>query len=253
MPREEKEVDFFSYYYDFGFQWFERKFEINDRKTIAGEISPSYLHGPGVAERAAKYNPGMRVILIVRDPIERALSNHRHEVRVGHIRGPDLSFEFGLQNNPAYIEQGLYAKHLKNWLCFFPQEQIHVEKFEEIFDDATAFLQRVCAFLGVNEAYSSDRLYSRSNVSHLNRSVFLERARVAGRKMFRAAGLSGIWNSIGDVGLRERYRQMNRVSPESAIDPPQTQTVQTLKDIFGPDCRELWEITGLSTKSWLQQ
>ena len=118
---EKKELDFFSYYYDYGFQWYERNFE-SDESLVAGEVSPSYFHGKGVPKRVFEYDANLRLILFLRDPIERAISNHKHEVRIGHFRGSDLSFERGLKNNPSYISQGLYATHLEKWLEYFPKD-----------------------------------------------------------------------------------------------------------------------------------
>jgi hypothetical protein len=81
--------------------------------------------------------------LSLRDPVERALSNHRHEVRVGHLAGADLSFETGLANNPMYVEQGLYATHLKNWMRHFPRADILVVLMEDIASDPLAVSKTV--------------------------------------------------------------------------------------------------------------
>ena len=132
LPGHVKEVNYFSYHYDRGRQWYERRFHAAADDVLCGEISPSYLHTPGVFDRVADYNPAMRIILIARDPIARAISNHKHELRIGNIHGDDQSFEFGLDNNAAYVEQGLYAKHLGGWLTRFPTEQILVLKFDDV-------------------------------------------------------------------------------------------------------------------------
>ena len=122
---EAKEVDFFSWRFDHGYQWYERQFATGPETAVArGEISPSYFAEPAVPARIARYAPEVRVLLSLRDPVQRALSNHRHEVREGHLTGPDLSFEAGLANNPMYVEQGLYATHLRQWLHHFPRERI---------------------------------------------------------------------------------------------------------------------------------
>ena len=253
LPRSAKEIDFFSYYYDFGFQWYERIFEWMEHKVLAGEISPSYLHGQGVAARVARYNPDMRIVLIVRDPISRAISNHKHEVRIGHLRGPDRSFEFGLRNNPSYIEQGLYAKHLKAWLQWFSRDQIFVKKFEDLVADADGTLRQICRFLGVDDDYTSALTQARSNESYWYRSRKFDQSKDAVRRVFRSLGLSTLWQAIGDSGLRDRYRRMNRVAPEIAIASPLPETLDDLKALFRPDSDELERIAGISTADWLQQ
>ena len=74
VPTELKEVDYFSYHHDRGPEWYEQRFDASAQDNLCGEISPSYLHSPDVVARVAEYNPDMRIILIVRDPIARAIS-----------------------------------------------------------------------------------------------------------------------------------------------------------------------------------
>jgi hypothetical protein len=253
LPSSAKEIDFFSYHYDFGFQWYERVFDRTEHTVLAGEVSPSYFHGEGVAGRVAKYNPKMRIILIVRDPISRAVSNHKHEVRIGHLRGPDRSFEFGLRNNPSYVEEGLYAKHFKKWLRWFSCNQILVMKFEDVVADADATLRQVCNFLNVDAEYTSNLTHTRSNESYLNRSRKFDQSKDAMRRAFRSLGLSRLWQVIGDSGLRDEYRRLNRVAPETAIAPPHPETLEELKALFRPEIEEFEQIAGIPTRDWLQQ
>src|SRR5262249_23883612 len=100
-----KELDFFSNHYDRGYRWYESQFPAVDGDMRTGEVSPSYFHDIRVPARVRAYAPEMKLIVTLRDPVERALSNHRHEVRAGHIDGADLSFEAALESNPMYVEQ----------------------------------------------------------------------------------------------------------------------------------------------------
>ncbi len=81
---EQKELDFFSHYFDFGYQWYERQFPVHGAECIAGEVSPSYFHSPAVPERVHAYAPDIKLILLLREPVQRAISNHKHEVRIDH-------------------------------------------------------------------------------------------------------------------------------------------------------------------------
>src|SRR5918993_382064 len=146
---EVKEADFFSYHYDRGFQWYQRCFATapeSSQVRARGEISPSYFCEPAVPERVARYMPGAKIMVSLRDPVERALSNHRHDVKQRHLTGDDLSFERGLSNNPMYVEQGLYATHLKRWLQYFPRERILVVLMDEVAADPRAVCRSVYRF-----------------------------------------------------------------------------------------------------------
>ena len=181
------------------------------------------------------------------------MSNHKHELRIGNVQGDDLSFEFGLANNPAYVEQGLYAKHLARWQALFPAEQILVLKFDDVVVKPAETLSRVCDFLGVDPAYESPHLKTKSNVSYLHRSSALDKMKNAVRGVVRGVGLGGLWQRLGDTGLRDKYRSVNRLEAESVIGLPKAETLQQLKSVFRPDLDEFERMTGVSTADWLQQ
>jgi hypothetical protein len=253
MPTEVKEVDYFSYHHERGPEWYEQRFDASEKGRFCGEISPSYLHSPDVVARVAEYNPDMRIILIARDPIARAISNHKHELRIGNIQGADMSFELGLRNNEDYIEQGLYAKHLENWQSRFLTDQFLVLKFDDVISDPAKSLSLVCEFLGVDSSYVSPHVDSRSNVSYLNRSVGVDKVKNAARTVLRSIGLGDLWQRLGDSGLRDNYRRANRVEPDRVIAPLQAETLLKLKETFRADLKKFESMTGLSTADWLQQ
>ena len=246
-----KEVDFFSYRYDRGYQWYERRFNDARPARARGEISPSYFSEPAVPERVARYMPGARILLSLRDPVERALSNHRHEVREGHLRGRDLSFETGLGNNPMYVEQGLYATHLKNWLRHFPREQILVVLMEDVAADPRAVSRVVYAFVGVDENFVPSGLTERYNRSFANRSPGLTGIKDAIYGVTRVPGMKWLWDAAAGAGLRSAYRRVNTVPSSTVIPRPREQTLLQLRKRFEPEIHELESLLGRSLQTWL--
>ena len=86
----------------------------------SGEISPSYLPDWDAPSRAHAYNNAdLRILIALRDPVERAFSNHLHDIRLAYYRNKELSFEAGLANNPMYSAQSRYAQHSSRWLEYF--------------------------------------------------------------------------------------------------------------------------------------
>ncbi|MCP4001716.1 MAG: sulfotransferase [Gammaproteobacteria bacterium] len=249
---ERKEINFFSFYFDHGYQWYEAQFPHSAAQCQLGEISPSYFCEQATPERIYQYLPQIKILLILRDPIQRALSNHRHEIRVGHITGSDLSFETGLLNNPMYIEQGLYATQLKRWLEYFPLDQIKIVLMEEIKSDPLAVAKDMYKFLGVNEAYQPIGLNQKFNQSYANRSHSLTRLKDIIYNATRIPGLSWIWNLGSKMGLKMLYRNIN-TSPSNAVIPePTQQTLDMLRERFEPEVRELQAIIGRPLDAWLK-
>ncbi len=246
-----KELDFFSYRYDHGYQWYERCFQSDKPARARGEISPSYFAEPTVPERVARYLPNAKILLSLRDPVERALSNHRHEVREGHLTGADLSFETGLANNPMYVEQGLYATHLKNWLRHFPRTAILVVLMEDIESDPLAVSKTVYQFLEVEQGYVPAGLGNRYNRSFATRWSPLGAIKDVVYSATRLPGLRWLWDTAARAGLRSLYRGINNVPSSSVIPEPSPQTLLQLRQRFAPEIRELETIIGRSLATWL--
>jgi Sulfotransferase domain len=249
MP-EAKEIDFFSYRYDRGCQWYERCFAGAGRQA-RGEISPSYFCEPAVPARLARYAPDMKILLSLRDPLERALSNHRHEVREGHFTGPDLSFEAGLANNPMYVEQGLYATHLRQWLRHFPLEQVCVVFQEDVECAPEDVCRTVYHFVGVDAGFCPVGLRERYNRSFASRSRVLATFKDSVYGATRLPGLRWAWEAAAGVGLRSLYRGVNEVPSDLVIPAPRAETIAQLQQRFEPEVRELERTLGRSLESWL--
>jgi hypothetical protein len=246
-----KELDFFSYRFDHGYQWYERWFADAAPGTLArGEVSPSYFHEPAVPGRVAQYAPDARILLTLRDPVERALSNHRHEVRAGHVSG-DLTFEAGLANNPMYVEQGLYATHLRRWLGHFPAEQLHVVLVDDLLRDPLGVSHAVYRFLGIDEQYVPPGLVERYNKSFVARSRMLAGVKDVAYGATRWPGLRWAWDAATGLGLRSLYRGVNQLPSQEVIPLPRPETIEALRDRFEPEVLELEQLLGRPLSGWL--
>jgi len=245
-----KELDYFSNFYDFGFQWYERQFQPGVGVRAMGEVSPSYFHHPSAPQRVRDYAPDMRLIVFLREPVQRALSNHKHEVRIGHFGGDDLSFESGLKNNPQYIEQGLYATHMERWLRYFDSQQLLVVFFDDVVNNGADVARRIYEFLRIDDGHIPAALSQRSNESYVNRSVRLESVKNALRGVLRKLRLGWLWDLLGRTGLQKAYRSVNRAEPENVIPPLLPQTRQHLQDLFADEIARLETLTGTNLDRW---
>ena len=248
-----KEVDFFSYHFDHGYQWYERQFEIEGKPSgnCTGEISPSYFHDPAVPHRVRGYCPSARLLVTLRDPVERAVSNHKHEVRLGHFTGDDLSFEAGLCNNPMYVEQGRYAKHLGNWLSHFPRDQIYVALMDDIRNEPDRVAWEVFRFLGIDETFQSEAVTVHFNTSFANRSQRLVRVKDRIYQWSQSPGMGWLWSTATGMGARDVYRRLNIVDSEQIIPPIRPSTLRDLRNLFAPDIRQLESLLERNLSHWL--
>lgn len=232
-----KEVDFFSYYFDRGYRWYETHFPQTPGARIWFECSPSYFHDPRAPDRAAAYRPELKVLALLRDPVKRAFSNHMHEIIKGHI--PPCSFEEGLENNPAYLEQGLYATHLKRWFSAFPEDQVKVLFAEEIAVGPGQAAAGVFAFFGADTGFDSAILHERRNESDRARSRILRAGLRAGGRWMRQQGLEATLARIKAAAPVAGLLWANSVRIRDEIPPMQPETARRLEALFAPEMEAL--------------
>lgn len=235
-----KEVDYFSDYYNRGYQWYERQLGDVNSVRIRGEVSTSYFTDSDTPGRVFLYNPNMRIVLSLRDPIERAYSNHLNEVKLRHLTGQNLEFENGLANNPMYLEQSHYGKHLARWLAIFPRDQILVIFQEEIRDAPFIQARNLYRFLGVAEDHQSWFLEKKVNESRIIRNAGVDHFLKYAGKFGRSIGIGGLVEVVRKNDLVGRLRRnYNQIELRQMIPPMREDTRICLQDMLADDMREL--------------
>jgi hypothetical protein len=149
-------------------------FEAADGDTLHGDATPFYLLHPRVVARIARYNPAMRWIVLLRDPVQRALSHFHMERRRGLERWPlwpalllerwrlrrhadDFSRTSPLRRH-GYRLRGDYARQLDALYAHFPREQVLLLRSECLREQPAACMRAACTFLGI-EAPAADAVY----------------------------------------------------------------------------------------------
>jgi hypothetical protein len=168
------------------------------------------------------------------------------------ISGPDLSFETGLENNPSYLEQGLYATHLARWLDQFGLDNTLVVLMDDIRSDAMGVASNIYRFLGVSVKHHSFALMEKSNPSYAVRNRGLEDAVKFIRSSAKRIGLKWVWAGIGNTGLRRFYRTMNRTASETVIPEPKPETLARLRKEFATEVDALEKLLGRDLSAWKQ-
>ena len=139
---------------------YHANFDPHPPQRMLGEATPSYMYWPTAAERIARYNPAMRFIMVLRNPITRAFSHWNYSRQVERER---LSFFDALRAEPerqrqldpfsaksfTYVERGFYAQQLRRLWGHFPVLQTLVFKSEELWEAPNDVLGRIAAFLDI--------------------------------------------------------------------------------------------------------
>jgi hypothetical protein len=245
MSRE-KELDFFVAERNWrrGVGWYRRHF--NAAAAVRGEASPYYTALPqhrGVPERMARVIPDVRLVYLVRDPIERLVSHYHMAVATGRERRPLADAIANLSESP-YVAQGRYWMQLDPYLRHFPPEQVLVVDQDELGRNRTATLRRVFAFLGVDADFVSQ---------DFGEVHFTAMARRRRRPVAR--GILALDRRVGNERSENvrrhvpaRLRAMLTVPLERPALEPALRA--RLEHLYAPDAARLREHTGLSFASW---
>jgi len=118
-----------------------------------GEVSPLYIESPVAADRIRRDLPRVRLIAILRNPADRAVSDYQMWVRSNRA-SRHLESEFGVDRHVVRV--GFYFEKLKRYFDRFPREQINVSLFDDLRKDALGFVRGIYRFLGVDPAFEPD-------------------------------------------------------------------------------------------------
>ena len=168
---EPKEQHFFSLHWQRGADWYRSQFASEQESQICGEITPYYLFHPEAPARIQSLLPNVKLIVLLRDPVERALSQYFHSRRLGldHL---DLEEAFAaeadrLKNSVEALKQGLphishqqhsylsrsrYEEQLKRYGLHIASNQILLLKSEDLFLETELIWGKIMEFLGLNSS-----------------------------------------------------------------------------------------------------
>lgn len=183
VPSFKKEVHFFdggmradTDDYERGEAWYRAHFPIqHGARCKTYEASPLYLFNPLAAGRIAQLLPRAKLIVLLRNPAERAISHYFHEIRRGREQLPigraleledrrlaacwkEADYKNPAFRNQSYKSRGLYAEQLERYSEYFADEQILVLNSEEFFRDTGRTLRRVLEFVGVDPTFTASEL-----------------------------------------------------------------------------------------------
>ncbi|NJK67458.1 MAG: tetratricopeptide repeat protein [Microcoleus sp. CSU_2_2] len=182
-----KEMDFFSWHFHRGIDWYLAHFPPipQGENFFTFEASPSYFDYREAPERLYSAFPQVKLIVLLRNPVDRAIS---HFYRLSSLNWEHRSFDRAisdeverLNQNPEYIiggepgnylARGRYVEFIENWLALFPRKQLLILKSEDFYAGAAETVQQVLEFLDLPDYQLSE--YQNANPGYyqqVNQSV----------------------------------------------------------------------------------
>jgi hypothetical protein len=172
-----KEIHYFDFSYHRGGSWYRAHFPRHRGKQVTGESTPYYLFHPLVPERVARDLPEAKLIVLLRDPIDRAYSHHNHEsssgyetlpfeeaisAEAGRLRGEEerIVAEPGYRSyshqHHSYLARSRYADQLERWLRHFDRDRLLIVAAEDLFSSPRDTVVAAQRFIGLEPAPPAD-------------------------------------------------------------------------------------------------
>lgn len=223
---------------------YREMFQVPAGMKAAGEASTAYLANKECAAKIFRYNPDMRIIAILRDPVSRAFSNYLMYVRLGHedkefsvAVEEELSGKRGyLPQGRHYLSLGFYHESVSEFIRVFGKERVRVYLTEELKHHPAELFADAFGFLGVDPSFVPDT----SRKSNVNNKVTFHSP--TKRLLVRLA-----YNSI-----------VRKCIPRSWVKPSGEEIRlddsirRRLRDLYREDTLKLQDLTGKNLSAWLE-
>lgn len=266
MPSS-KETRFFQFdeYYGRGREWFEAEYFTVTDGLVCGMATPHVMGGTTdatpeeIARRLREYSPDLKLVVLLRDPIERAASHHRMMVKRGEEQRtleqavseqlPLAALEDGRRQateTNSYVARGEYGRILADLLRHFPKQQILVAWAEELADRPREVTERIAEFVGVAPA----------QLPEVGGSVFVggtsARVDFAAAVELRAYLADRVWPHVSQIRREdfEFFFEMWNTVPDDVPPDISVATREVLAEHFRPDGKILLDQLGLQAP-WL--
>jgi hypothetical protein len=234
---------------------YQKLFRRAAERRAVGESSDLYLYSPVSCERIRRYLPDVKLIVVLRNPVDRAYSQYKHLVRDG--REPLATFEQALAAEESRIAsgwhpiwhlkaRGFYSAQLAGYLDVFPRDRIAVHLYDDFVAEPRRVLRALYEFLDVDPGFAPD-MSLRYNVSGSPRSRLLHAF------LARPLAVKDAVKPLLPAPVRHRLRAklMNRniVPDRSSIS---RDTRQALVALYREDILRLQALINRDLCHWLE-
>jgi hypothetical protein len=244
MPAS-KEPSYFAKHWDLGPDWYRSLFRDAGDAIAIGEASTDYTKYPvyrGVPERIRSLLPNVRLIYVIRNPIDRIRSHYVQELAAGRETRPA---ERAVLDNPDYVNFSRYSMQIEQFLSCFPQESLLIVISERLRDQRLHTMKKICGFLGVTPTRHGAVLSGEYHQAGGRRApISLDRA------LHRVPGFHQVAKTLPDRLKRAvRTRLLLRPIDFSLAELSEEVTTE-LQDLLADDLHRLKAHVGKDFDAW---
>ncbi len=229
-------------------QHYKMLFQKADGDLVTGEASVSYLWSPTAPQEIYNANPNAKIIMVLRNPIDRAFSHYLMDLRVNFTKlsfldalKKDLESPYKTWNaNSKYIELGLYSEQIKRYLAIFPNQNVKIIMFDTLKKNTKQEMINLFEFLNVDSGFAPD--YNKKyNESYLYKNEFVN-------AVSRNAKLSHFLRSILNENIKNKIRHL--ITTKKAIPTITADERNYLGTFFKEDIAKIEILLQTNLSDW---
>lgn len=259
-PIDGKDFHFFSReeFYNKGYEFLHTRYEDRKHYPIVMHAGVNYMLYENALLRIKQYNADAKLIIVLRNPIDRAVSAFNFMKQLGIEQG---TFSRALAkeqagkltspieiNNLSYLEHGLYAKQLHNIYKYFPAKQVKILIYEDFINSKTIFIKEIFEWLSISSKFVPS--YTRINTTGIPKykwiNRFLYKDNTAKKLIKKVLFLDKVIGRKGLFVLRRKIRESNIEEKQKHIKITPTQNeIELMQSFFYDDLKRLGELLNI--------
>ena len=228
-----------------GLDWYLSQFPDDARFKAKGELSIDYMDYPQVPRQLYELNPSLRVLFILRDPVDRAYSAYWMSRRNHTVFPP---FSDYIDPETELVARGYYHRQLRRYLDVFPADQLKILIYEDLASDPHRILAEVFDFIGVDPEF---RPASAKQVIAETKSLQPRTSRLLYRYLSRFQRFPGAlwtWRRVKRLtGVKQAAANGARQPKYPAL--PEQQAAR-LRSIYREETEKLFQLLGRRVPQW---
>ncbi|MBA3646969.1 MAG: sulfotransferase [Chitinophagales bacterium] len=219
-------------------------------EKIIGEASVSYLYYPSVPQKIYDFNADSKIVIVLRNPVDRAFSHYFMEHKLGYVHAPlekillnNLKHKHAHLYYQQYVKLGIYTPQVKRYLDIFGKDRVKIFIYEDLDLSKEKMIRELFDFLSIDKSILPDLNQKHNSYSTPRNEVI--------RFLYAQKTLRSMARKILPAGKVDKVKSFFLSS--SKKKEKHEEAVAVMKNIFRPDIIELEKLLNKNLSSWYEQ
>lgn len=236
--------------YNQGIENYYKHFAHRTNEKICGEFTTVYIYEEGAAKLIKSHIPKVKLLLCLRNPIDRIVSHYQWLVYFLQVEKRSIS-EL-IREEEELIDKSLYAKHLSKYYEIFDQDQIYIILMEDFFRNPNRELVKLYDFLNVDSHFVPENLNHVENGKRYTRSIGISKLYGKFVEIMVNSGNSHVLEKLRKMPIRKLYQKLNsKEIPDT--DKLSKTDIDYIHSKVNPDIVELEQLIGVDLTVWKEK